>query len=362
MSLLVLDRVSKVFGHKPKSIIPLLSGCLDKQQILNQTGHVVGLREVTLEIDAGEIFVIMGLSGSGKSTLIRHLNRLIEPTSGEIRLHGENILNANKAKLQKIRQTKMSMVFQRFGLMPHRTVLDNVAFGLEARGEPRNTRLAKARNWISRVGLEGYEASYPAALSGGMQQRVGLARGLATSPDVLLMDEAFSALDPLIRRDMQKVLLELQKEINKTIVFITHDLDEALAIGDRIAILQDGRLIQIGRPSEIILTPAVDYVARFVANVNRGRILKVSDIMGEPRPGVAANSTLASATLECALTGVLSAREGLHVESSDGNLVGFLQADRLISTIVSAQSKLPNIGLNRCVEGSERSGVFSAFP
>lgn len=211
MSLLELDRVSKVFGPNPVSVIPLLSGDLDKDEILKRTDHVVGLREVTLNIDAGEVFVIMGLSGSGKSTLIRHLNRLIEPTSGEIRLHGRNILSANRAELQKVRQTKMAMIFQHFGLMPHRTVLHNVAYGLEARGEPRDTRLTEARKWIGRVGLDGYEDAYPTTLSGGMQQRVGLARGLATSPEILLMDEAFSALDPLIRHDMQKILLDLQR-------------------------------------------------------------------------------------------------------------------------------------------------------
>ncbi len=338
MSLLELDRVSKVFGPNPASVVPLLPGTLDKDEILKRTGHVVGLREVSLNIESGETFVIMGLSGSGKSTLIRHLNRLIEPTSGEIRLHGRNVLKADKKELQNIRQTKMAMVFQRFGLMPHRTVLQNVAYGLEARGEPRDARLEEARTWIKRVGLEGYENAYPAALSGGMQQRVGLARGLATSPEVLLMDEAFSALDPLIRHDMQKILLELQNELKKTIVFITHDLDEALAIGDRIAILHDGRLVQTGPPAEIILGPATDYVARFVANVNRARALRVADIMEAPRPDVAAAATKASATLEQALPNVLRTGEGLHVEADDGSRVGFIRVERLVSVVVSAEA------------------------
>lgn len=332
MALIEIDRVSKVFGSDPRSVLPRLDTGESKAEILKATGHVVGLRHVSLDIEEAQVFIVMGLSGSGKSTLIRHLNRLIEPTSGEIRLQGRDILKATTEELRSIRQTRMSMVFQRFGLMPHRTVIENVAYGLEARGEPRDSRLTTARDWIGRVGLEGYEDSYPSTLSGGMQQRVGLARGLATNPQVLLMDEPFSALDPLIRHDMQQILVGLQHELKKTIVFITHDLDEALAIGDRIAILHDGRLVQAGPPAEIVLKPATDYVHRFVANVNRGRALKARDIMDEPRS--ADEPSVGDAqTLEAVLPVAIAARIGVHVTDTSSRPVGFIARDRLASVM-----------------------------
>ena len=232
-----------------------------------------------MSIEAGTVYVIMGLSGSGKSTMIRHFNRLIEPTSGSIRIDGEDILKLNQSELRYLRQAKMSMVFQSFGLMPHRTVIENVGYGLEVRGEARAERTTKAKTWIDRVGLGGYEDLYPAQLSGGMRQRVGLARGLATNPDIMLMDEAFSALDPLIRQDMQQILLDLQSELRKTIIFITHDLGEALAIGDRIAILNDGCIIQDGTPEDIVLRPQDTLVRRSAANVNRAKALCARSVM-----------------------------------------------------------------------------------
>ena len=236
----------------------------DKGQVLASTGCNVGLSDVSLNIKAGEIFVIMGLSGSGKSTLVRHFNRLIEPSAGEILIDGRNVLAMSDAELRQLRRQTISMVFQGFGLMPHKTVLDNAAFGLLTRGDDKARAHTVARGWLERVGLKGYEAKYPDELSGGMRQRVGLARALAADTDILLMDEAFSALDPLIRDDMQDQLLQLQSTLHKTIIFITHDLDEALKLGDHIAILRDGKLVQVGTPDEILRSPADDYVRKFV--------------------------------------------------------------------------------------------------
>lgn len=283
---IAVEHVSKVFGPDPESVVPLIEQGLSKAEILEKTGHVVGLRDVSLEIEQGETFVVMGLSGSGKSTLIRHINRLIEPTLGRILVDGEDVLTLDARQLLELRRHKISMVFQRFALLPHKTVLDNVAYGLLVAGTPKPRAHAKAREQIALVGLEGFEDRYPSELSGGMQQRVGLARALATDAEVLLMDEAFSALDPLIRNDMQAQLKELQERLHKTIVFITHDLDEALRIGDHIAILKDGELRQVGRPSEILLSPADDYVARFVRDVNRARAIEFGSIT-RPAPVVA---------------------------------------------------------------------------
>lgn len=242
-----------------------------KDEVLARTGHTIGLRNINLEISAGEIFVVMGLSGSGKSTVIRHFNRLIEPTEGTIHVEDVDVLNLSPTELEEFRRHRMSMVFQRFALFPHRTVLQNVAFGLTIQEVPKEERDAKAREWLSAVSLDGYEDQYPAQLSGGQQQRVGLARALCTDPDILLMDEAFSALDPLIRSEMQDQLIDLQNRLRKTVVFITHDLNEALRIGDRIAILRDGELIQVGPPGEIVSKPANDYVEAFVSDVTRYR-------------------------------------------------------------------------------------------
>ncbi|PLX45716.1 MAG: glycine betaine/L-proline ABC transporter ATP-binding protein [Hyphomicrobiales bacterium] len=259
--------------------MPLVHEGLSKDEILARTGHTLGLRDINLSIGKGEIFVIMGLSGSGKSTLIRHFNRLIEPTEGSITIDGTDVMHLSKKELGAFRRHEMSMVFQRFGLFPHRTVLENVAYGLTVQKVGKSERNDRAREWLATVGLEGYEEQYPSQLSGGQQQRVGLARALCTDPKILLMDEAFSALDPLIRSGMQDQLIELQDKLHKTIVFITHDLDEALRLGDKIAILKDGALSQVGKPEDILLNPADDYVEAFVRDVNRARVLTVDVVM-----------------------------------------------------------------------------------
>ena len=277
-----IRNVYKVFGPKPKSVLPMLRDGKGKDDILNETCHTVGLNDVTLSAEAGKTFVVMGLSGSGKSTLIRHLNRLIDPTAGEVIVDGTDVMGLSGSELIEYRRHKASMVFQRFGLFPHRTVLRNVTYGLKVQGLDRQSRRDKARRWIDLVGLAGYEEMYPSELSGGMQQRVGLARALATDADILLMDEAFSALDPLIRREMQDQLIALQNKLHKTIVFITHDLDEALRLGDRIAILKDGAVVQVGTPEDILLHPGDDYVEEFVKDVNRSRILTAASVMIQP--------------------------------------------------------------------------------
>ncbi|MEH6552014.1 MAG: glycine betaine/L-proline ABC transporter ATP-binding protein [Pseudomonadales bacterium] len=277
--LIRIEGLYKIFGKSPKTIVPLVKSGKHKDEILAETAHTVGLKDINLSIEAGKIYVIMGLSGSGKSTLIRHLNRLIDPTEGRIIVDGTDVMQLSQAELEDFRKHKMSMVFQRFGLMPHRTVLENVAYGLTVQRVDKKERESKAMQWLATVGLTGYENQYPSQLSGGQQQRVGLARALCTDADILLMDEAFSALDPLIRSEMQDQLIELQEKLRKTIVFITHDLDEALRLGDRIAILKDGELVQEGTPGEILLSPADDYVAAFVKGVNRARALTVKNIM-----------------------------------------------------------------------------------
>ena len=279
MSKIEINNVYKIFGSNPKSILPMVKDGASKEEILDKTGHTVGLDNVTLKIEEGEIFVCMGLSGSGKSTLIRHLNRLIDPTDGEIIVEGTNVMSLNKQQLIEFRRHKMSMVFQRFGLFPHRTVIDNVGYGLEMQGVAEAERKKTAMEKIEAVGLSGFENQFPAQLSGGMQQRVGLARALANDTDIMLMDEAFSALDPLIRSDMQKQLIDLQSELKKTIVFITHDLDESLRLGDHIGILNHGKLVQVGTPVDIIMNPADDYVKAFVKDVNRTKVIKAKTIM-----------------------------------------------------------------------------------
>lgn len=272
----------KLFGEDADKHMDLVYKGLSKTEILEKTGHTLGLKDINLDIKRGEIFVIMGLSGSGKSTLIRHFNRLIEPTAGQILFGGDDVMKYDKSQMQDFRRQRMSMVFQHFGLLPHNSVIDNVAFGLKTQGVAKAVRLEKAKAWLADVGLEGYEDLYPSQLSGGQQQRVGLARALCTDPDVLLMDEAFSALDPLIRSEMQDQLIHLQEKLHKTIVFITHDLDEALRVGDRIAILKDGELVQVGEPSKILLEPIDDYVEAFVRDVNRARALTVENVMKPP--------------------------------------------------------------------------------
>ena len=289
--LIQIKNLYKIFGKKPANVMSMVRAGLSKDDILAKTGHTVGLKAINLDIHKGEIFVIMGLSGSGKSTLIRHFNRLIDPTEGQILVEGIDVMKLNTKELEQFRRNKMAMVVQRFGLMPHRSVLDNVAYGLSVQGIDKATRNAKATQWLETVGLTGYEQQYPSQLSGGQQQRVGLARALCTDAEILLMDEAFSALDPLIRSEMQDQLIELQKKLHKTIIFITHDLDEALRIGARIAILKDGNLIQVGEPVDILLNPADDYVEAFVKDVNRPRALTVETVMKPPAYRLTADTT-----------------------------------------------------------------------
>jgi glycine betaine/proline transport system ATP-binding protein len=279
MSKIEINNIYKIFGNKPDSVMDMVKGGATKDEVLEQTGHTVGLDDVSLNIEEGETFVCMGLSGSGKSTLIRHLNRLIDPTAGEILIDGENVMSLNPEQLIDFRRHKMSMVFQRFGLFPHKTVMQNVGYGLEMQGKSEDERDKIAMEKIEAVGLNGFENQFPNQLSGGMQQRVGLARALATNSDIMLMDEAFSALDPLIRSDMQKQLIDLQSELKKTIVFITHDLDESLRLGDHIGILNAGKLVQVGTPVDIIMNPADDYVKAFVKDVNRAKVVKAKIIM-----------------------------------------------------------------------------------
>ncbi|MHC0042600.1 quaternary amine ABC transporter ATP-binding protein [Vibrio campbellii] len=295
--LIEISGLYKIFGPKPKTVIERVKQGQSKDQILADTGHTVGLKDINLQINKGEIFVIMGLSGSGKSTMIRHFNRLIDPTMGQILVEGVDVMQLSSKELEEFRRHKMSMVFQRFGLLPHRTVVDNVAYGLEIQGIKKEARIAKANEWLETVGLKGYENQYPAQLSGGQQQRVGLARALATDAEILLMDEAFSALDPLIRSEMQDQLVELQEKLHKTIIFITHDLDEALRLGDCIAILKDGELVQQGSPDEILLHPADEYVEAFVKDVNRARALTVETVMQPPAYRIAA-TTIEEALIE----------------------------------------------------------------
>ncbi len=327
MSKIEIRNIYKIFGPDPTSVMPLVKGGANKQEVMDQTGHVVGLDDVSLDINEGEIFVIMGLSGSGKSTLIRHLNRLIEPTSGSIIVDGENVLKLDAKQLARFRQSKMAMVFQRFGLLPHKNIIENVGFGLQIQMVSEAKRNAAAQEKIDLVGLTGFEKQYPDQLSGGMQQRVGLARALATDPDILLMDEAFSALDPLIRTDMQRRLLELQTSLKKTIVFITHDLDEALFLGDRICILEGGRIAQIGTPEDIILSPADDYVAAFVGDVNKAKVLRAKSVMVSPRKLTAAESKKSvqmpvNALLEDLMPIVLKQGNIIEIIDDAGTVVG----------------------------------------
>ncbi|WP_453994142.1 quaternary amine ABC transporter ATP-binding protein [Bacillus nitroreducens] len=271
--------VSKIFGKSPKAAIDLLKQGRSKKEILKETGLTVGVNNVSFKIYPSEIFVIMGLSGSGKSTLIRMFNRLIDPTIGEILIKNEDIVKMNAKRLRETRQNRISMVFQNFALFPHKTVLENAEFGLEIKKVAVDERREKAMNALEAVGLKGYEQQYPSQLSGGMQQRVGLARALASDTDIILMDEAFSALDPLIRKDMQDELIAIQEQYKKTIIFITHDLDEALRIGDRIALMKDGSVIQLGTPEEIMISPANEFVEKFVEDVDLSKVITASHVM-----------------------------------------------------------------------------------
>lgn len=282
MNKLEVKHLTKIFGKKQKQALEMVQQAKSKTEILEKTGATVGVYDVNFEVQTGEIFVIMGLSGSGKSTLIRLLNRLIDPTSGDIYIDGQDVAKMNEEELREVRRHKLNMVFQNFGLFPHRTILENTEFGLEVRGVDKEERTRLAEQALDNAGLLSFKDQYPDQLSGGMQQRVGLARALANNPDILLMDEAFSALDPLIRREMQDELLDLQAEHERTIIFITHDLNEALRIGDRIAIMADGQIMQIGTGEEILTNPANDFVREFVEDVDRSKVLTAQNIMTTP--------------------------------------------------------------------------------
>mgnify|MGYP001231260666 FL=1 len=341
MSKIEINNVYKIFGPNPKSVLPMVKDGSSKEEILEKTQHTVGLDNVSLKIEEGEIFVCMGLSGSGKSTLIRHLNRLVDPTDGEILVEGTNVMNLSQEKLIEFRRHKMSMVFQRFGLFPHKTVLQNVGYGLEMQGIEIKERNDVAMQKIQAVGLSGFENQFPSQLSGGMQQRVGLARALATDTDIMLMDEAFSALDPLIRSDMQNQLLELQNELKKTIVFITHDLDESLKLGDHIGILNAGKLVQVGSPVDIIMNPADEYVEAFVKDVNRAKVIKAKVIMQPVNEanGIDKNNLIKvkeDQFIEEFLPQVVCTNSNCEVIDKQGNVKGYISNKELQTSLTKS--------------------------
>lgn len=332
----------KIFGRDSAAYVDFVRQGMTKAELNEKHGHVLGLKDINIEMPAGGIQVIMGLSGSGKSTLIRHINRLIDPTAGEVLVGGVDVVKMNSAELRSFRRHQTAMVFQKFALLPHRNVLDNVVYGLEVQGLPRVRQTEAARRWIERVGLKGFEARYPNELSGGMQQRVGLARALTNDAPILLMDEAFSALDPLIRMDMQSVLLDLQQEVRKTVVFITHDLDEALRLGDRIAILRDGEIIQQGTGQDIVLRPADNYIARFVREVNRGRVLKATSVMTAlgNRPASSAAIVAQDATLEeAARTMQTAGSQSAHVVDAQGIPIGQIDLGAVVAAMVTPEQQ-----------------------
>lgn len=331
-----IKNLYKIFGSNPEDYIDAVKGGMTKSELNEKHNHVLGLKDINIDMPGGGIQVVMGLSGSGKSTLIRHINRLIDPTAGEVIVGDDDVVQMNETELREFRRHKTAMVFQKFALLPHRTVLENSVYGLEIQGVPRKQQEEQARRWISRVGLDGFEDNYPNQLSGGMQQRVGLARALTNDAPILLMDEAFSALDPLIRMDMQSVLLDLQKEIRKTVVFITHDLDEALRLGDRIAILRDGEVIQQGTKQEIVLRPADEYISSFVREVNRGRVISVDMVMtplsGEPQGmPIRQGTVLEVAAKKMTDTNVSMA----HVVDREGKPLAALDIHDVISAMVT---------------------------
>ena len=343
-TLIKINQLYKIFGDGQENALELVKNGIGKEELLEKSNCVLGLNNINLNIKKAKIQVVMGLSGSGKSTLIRHLNRLIEPTSGEILVNDTDILKLNTKELVQFRQNNMSMVFQKFALFPHKTVLQNVGYGLAVQNIPKDEWEEKATKWINRVGLEGYETYYPGQLSGGMQQRVGLARALATDAEILLMDEAFSALDPLIRSEMQNILLDLQSELHKTIIFITHDLDEALKIGDRIAILRDGSMVQDSDPQEIIMNPADDYVSDFIKDINRARVIQAKSIMTHTKTKSSGPVVQENMVLEDILQ-IMSddPSKPVTIENSKGNITGKIEMANLIEGMKRPKSQGTNI-------------------
>lgn len=339
MSQIICNNLWKVFGPHPKQVMASLSGSASKADVLVNSGHVVAVQDVSFEVAKGEIFVIMGLSGSGKSTLIRCLSRLIEPTSGSMLLDGEDIFGMNEEALRAVRRNRISMVFQHFGLFPHQQVIDNVSYGLEVQGIDKATRQQRALEVLELVSLAGWEYHYPSELSGGMQQRVGIARALAVDPEILMFDEPFSALDPLIRRDMQDELIGLQKDLQKTILFITHDFLEAVKLGDRIAIMKDGQIVQIGTPSEIVLHPVNDYVREFAKDVPKASVLTAASIL----------STTQAIFSEAELSTAASSLQTpvAFIKGRNGECLGSISQDnanlQAISTQVSPETSLGSL-------------------
>jgi glycine betaine/proline transport system ATP-binding protein len=328
--------VWKIYGPKADRIVGTPDADLPREELLQKTGCVAAVRDVSFDVQPGEVFVVMGLSGSGKSTLVRMLNRLHDPTAGEVLLAGEDIMQLDDERLREVRRRKISMVFQHFGLLPHRRIVDNVAFGLEIRGVDKEQREAKATEVLQVVGLAGLGDAYPDELSGGMQQRVGLARALATDPEIMLFDEPFSALDPLIRRDMQDEVIRLQRDVQKTMIFITHDLAEALKLGDRIAIMKDGRFVQIGTPEEVVAQPADDYVADFTRDVPRAHVLTARTIMRSTNGETDfAGDVPADAILQSLLPLVVKDERPFRVVE-DGAQVGIVDRTTVLAAMVEA--------------------------
>jgi len=340
--LIEVKKLSKIFGSKPERALQMLREGQTKEEILEKTGLTVGLNDISFQVFKGEIFVLMGLSGCGKSTLLRCLNRLINPTVGSIVINGNDIVTMNEDEIRDFRRKQVGMIFQNFALLPHKTVLDNVAFGLEIQGMALEERYAKAAEALKMVGLAGYEQSMPDQLSGGMKQRVGLARALASDAEILLMDEAFSALDPLIRRDMQDELIELQERLNKTIIFVTHDLDEALKLGTRIALMKDGKIIQVGTSEEILMNPSNDYVARFVADVDMTRVLTAQDVMKKADPVISCKSGPRLAARLMKEYGIST----LFVVTQHRLLKGVVLIDDVVEAVKNDQKTLEEIVIN----------------
>ena len=330
---LTIEKVTKVFSDHPEQALPLLAAGASKDRVHSELGAVVALNGISLSVPAGAIYMIMGLSGSGKSTLARCVNRLIEPTAGRILLDGEDVLAASPQRLRELRRTRMSMVFQHFALLPHLTVLGNIAFPLAVQGVPRARREARARELIELVGLKGRDRYYPRELSGGQQQRVGIARSLAVEPEIWFLDEPFSALDPLIRREMQDELIRLQSVLKKTMVFITHDFDEAIRLADRIAIMKDGSVIQIATPEELVLRPATEYVAAFTRHVNRAKVMTAATLMRPVVPGAQQGGTVAAGAKIASFAAAIVADSRPFAVRDGGRIVGEVTREAVIDLL-----------------------------
>lgn len=352
-----IEHLIKIYGEKPHAALKMFRDGKSKDDILQATLHVLGIADVSLTVNQGELFVVMGLSGSGKSTLVRCINRLIKPTSGHIYIDDEDVAHVDEKRMRVIRLTKVSMVFQRFGLFPHKTVVENVEYGLLVRGVDKASRRQKALETLELVGLAQWADYLPDSLSGGMQQRVGLARALATDAEILLMDEPFSALDPLIRREMQDELLRLQKDLHKTIIFISHDIHEALKIGDRIAVMQDGYIVQIGTPSELITQPASDYIRAFTKDVNRAQVLKVGSIARQTITLILGQNSPTEA-LEQMLHHNL---QQMYVVDRDGKLVGMVKKKFLSEAIRQGSEDLTSVMLQNFPKANANTSLENIF-